>query len=851
MRRPTLSLRPVTPALISALTLVILCTAMLFNSGGVRDAAAQGVDDAATETAPATQPDARIHPPRGIATGAGGINRLPSATPAGDGASGNADSAADPLVEVLSDRAARDRLIRALEAMNEQQGEMALQVEAEAAEADDARPPGDEISETAEAGADASANASADAGPRRLSLGRRIAETTAEAASDFADGTARFFAGLSATQRRLAGFARVEMEDVAAIGRDIAVTFLTTFAVFLVLRIIARPIWRRLGTGAAGGSFLRQVWVFLLSVALDAATVLMALASGYSIALFLRGTAGDISIHEALFLNAFVVVEMIKVLVRTGIAPSEGRLRPLPLSDGAARYWARWSNVLLSILGYGQLMIVPLVNEVVNLFTGRAAAVVIFVAVLITTAILVVLNRKAPTVWLEKQAKAQDGDMTLGLMAQAARYLWIAILAYLALLFVFAVSQSGHVMPVLSDTLRILGVALVGGLTASALSRAAARGVKVPGAVSESLPMLERRLNTFVPLFLKIIRFVILVTVIAFATSIVGLFDLRAWLDGELGGDATATLISVFIMLLTAFAIWLAMTSWVDFRLTPRWDRSPTAREQTLLTLLKNAGTIAIVVITLMFSLSEIGIDIAPLIASAGVLGLAIGFGAQKMVQDIITGIFIQFENAINVGDVITVGGTTGTVEKLTIRSVSLRDLHGVFHVIPFSSVDMVSNYMRSFAYHVADLGIAYREDIDAGRAVMQRCFDAMRADPEWRHKISGDLEWFGVQELGDSAVVLRARVRTTPGTQWGVGRQYNELLKKACDAEGIEIPFPHMTIWMGEGKDGLAPPMHLRSEGGTAPRPPAAPAADPAIGKREAHSRLVAPVDDMPDSDD
>ncbi|MEM6423172.1 MAG: mechanosensitive ion channel domain-containing protein, partial [Pseudomonadota bacterium] len=319
--------------------------------------------------------------------------------------------------------------------------------------------------------------------------------------------------------------------------------------------------------------------------------------------------------------------------------------------------------------------------------------------------------------------------------------------------------------------------------------------------------------------------------------------------DSAVGGDAAGRLISVVIMILAAFVIWLALSSWIDYRLRPVGYRLATAREQTLLTLLRNAGTIAIVVITLMFSLSELGIDIAPLIASAGVLGLAIGFGAQKMVQDIITGIFIQFENAINVGDVITVGGTTGTVEKLTIRSVSLRDLEGVFHVIPFSSVDMVSNYMRGFAYHVADLGIAYREDIDEAKALMERCFAEMRQDPDWRFKIAGDFEWFGVQSLGDSAVVLRGRIKTTPGQQWGVGRQYNERLKKACDEAGIEIPFPHMTIWMGEGKDGAAPALRLRGDG-AAPTQPSDPDSHARLGGDTAPSapkRSVAPTQDEP----
>ena len=222
---------------------------------------------------------------------------------------------------------------------------------------------------------------------------------------------------------------------------------------------------------------------------------------------------------------------------------------------------------------------------------------------------------------------------------------------------------------------------------------------------------------------------------------------------------------------------------------------------------------IAIVVVTAMFALSQLGLDIAPLIASAGVVGLAIGFGAQKLVQDIITGVFIQFENAINVGDVVTAGGTTGVVERLTIRSVSLRDVNGVFHIIPFSSVDMVSNFMRGFAFSVCDMGVAYREDLEEVRVAMFDAFEELRARDDMKPSIVGDMEWFGINAFADSAVIVRTRIKTRPGQQWNVGRAYNGIIKRIFDERGIEIPFPHQTLYFGEDKKGGAPPAHVRIE--------------------------------------
>jgi len=307
--------------------------------------------------------------------------------------------------------------------------------------------------------------------------------------------------------------------------------------------------------------------------------------------------------------------------------------------------------------------------------------------------------------------------------------------------------------------------------------------------------LLESRINFFVPRTLVILRWVLFFAVLAFVVHVVGLIDIRDWLISSVGVKATAVILSVAFILVAAFLGWLALTSWVDYRLASMNGRRVTARETTLLTLLRNAGSIAILVVAVMFALSEMGINIAPLLASAGVLGLAIGFGAQKLVQDIISGIFIQLENAINVGDVVTAAGTTGSVERLTIRSVSLRDFSGVYHIIPFSSVDMVSNFMRGFSYFVCDMGVAYKENVDSVRDAMIEAFRLLR-ESEHSGAIIGDLEWYGIDSFGDSAVVVRARIKTLPGMQWAVGRAYNGFIKQVFDVRNIEIPFPQRTVY-------------------------------------------------------
>ncbi|HSH49430.1 MAG TPA: mechanosensitive ion channel domain-containing protein, partial [Halomonas sp.] len=235
------------------------------------------------------------------------------------------------------------------------------------------------------------------------------------------------------------------------------------------------------------------------------------------------------------------------------------------------------------------------------------------------------------------------------------------------------------------------------------------------------------------------------------------------------------------------------------------------ARAQTLLSLFRNALAITLLTMTAMIVLAEIGINIGPLIAGAGVLGLAIGFGAQKLVQDIITGVFIQVENAMNTGDVVTVSGITGTAERLSIRSVGIRDLSGTYHVVPFSSVDTVSNYMREFGNHVGEYGIAYRESIDEAVEQLKLAFDDLKASESHGHLLLAPLDVAGVTSLGDSAVNIRVILKTTPGDQWSVGRAYNRLVKLRFDAAGIEIPFPHLNLYFGQDKSGSAPPANLR----------------------------------------
>jgi small-conductance mechanosensitive channel len=204
-------------------------------------------------------------------------------------------------------------------------------------------------------------------------------------------------------------------------------------------------------------------------------------------------------------------------------------------------------------------------------------------------------------------------------------------------------------------------------------------------------------------------------------------------------------------------------------------------------------GTAAVII------MGQLGLEVAPILAGAGVLGLAVGFGAQNLVRDVLAGFFLVLENHVRVGDVAVVNGTGGLVESITYRVTVLRDLAGVVHVFPNGTINTLANMTLRWSAYVMDIGVAYKEDTDHVVDVMQRVAEELRKEPGMGPKILGPLEVFGVDDFADSAVVIKARLRTLPIEQWTVGREYRRRLKKAFDAEGIEIPFPHVSLYTGE----------------------------------------------------
>lgn len=225
-------------------------------------------------------------------------------------------------------------------------------------------------------------------------------------------------------------------------------------------------------------------------------------------------------------------------------------------------------------------------------------------------------------------------------------------------------------------------------------------------------------------------------------------------------------------------------------------------RIDTIIRLLNQAFFIAVMIIAAMIMLGEIGIEVGPLIAGAGIVGLAIGFGAQNLVRDIISGFFIILENQIRVGDVGVINGTGGLVERIKLRTIVLRDLSGAVHVFPNGTITTLSNLTNEWSGYVFEIGVAYKENTDRVLELMNTVGRELLEDKEYKPLIIEEIEVFGVDKLGDSAVVFKGRIKTKPISQWKVGREYLRRIKLAFDENGIEIPFPHRTLYFGEDKN-------------------------------------------------
>ena len=586
------------------------------------------------------------------------------------------------------------------------------------------------------------------------------------------------------------------------------------------LRLALRPLVRRSqNRDTADYSLLRRLGSLTLLLIYDLLPIVALAVLSYGV-LTLVDPMHETRLVAVALINATIFSRLVMVGARFALSPDSASLRLWSLSDETAHYLAVWIKRIsvVAIYGFFSLQAGYLLGLEAQVFETllRLLGLVLLVMLLI----LIAQNRQDVADAIAPPRKPDD-DSAIGAVSSIRRALgrtWhLVTSAYLIVIYaIWAMRIEDGASFLLKATLLTLVILAVGRLMIHAIDRFFDHGLSLSEEMRQRLPGLEQRLNRYFPVFNKLTKLalgVIMVLLIGHAWGI----DTLTWTTEGSGRIFVSALLQILLVLGIAFLFWEVASGSIENYLSGTHPdgtpRTPSARTRTLLTVARNALLVVLSVITALMVLSELGINIGPLLAGAGVVGLAVGFGAQRLVQDVITGAFILFQDLMSVGDVVKLGDKAGLVEALSIRTVRLRDLAGVVHTIPFSSIDAVSNLTREFSFHVFEIGIAYREDVDEVIEVIKAVGEELRQDAEIGPLILEPLEVFGLDQFGDSAIVIKGRIKTQPIKQWQVGRAFNRLIKQRFDERDIEIPFPHRTLYFGVDKQGKAPPASLQIE--------------------------------------
>jgi small-conductance mechanosensitive channel len=506
-----------------------------------------------------------------------------------------------------------------------------------------------------------------------------------------------------------------------------------------------------------------------------------------------RLNAGNktIAFQQSLFLNAFALIEFFKALLRLLFCPHVPALRPFSIRDESAKYWALRLSVLSGLIGYGLLVAVPIISNQVNVQFGALANVIIMLCITVWSLYLIFHNKKTITESLLHLADRSLSFFSLFIRAFALVWHWLAS-AYFIVLCFFSLFDPGNSLKfMMGATFKSLAIIGIAAFVSGLLSRWISKTITLSPQVQRNYPELQKRVNGWMSVSLKVARILTVCVAIMLLLNAWSLFDFWNWLHNGAGEKTVDILIRIALILFFSAVGWTLLASLIENRLVSdiHGRPLPSARARTLLTLFRNALAVIISTITIMIVLSEIGVNIAPLLAGAGALGLAISFGSQTLVKDIITGIFIQFENGMNTGDLVTIGPLTGTVERMSIRSVGVRQDTGAYHIIPWSSITTFANFVRGIGSVVANYDVDRHEDADKAKQALRDAVEELMQMEDIRGLVIGEPSFAGIVGLTNTAFTLRVSFTTQPLKQWTVRFALDSMVKKHFDLANVRMP--------------------------------------------------------------
>ncbi|HUK57712.1 MAG TPA: mechanosensitive ion channel domain-containing protein [Stellaceae bacterium] len=565
--------------------------------------------------------------------------------------------------------------------------------------------------------------------------------------------------------------------------------------VFLLLRGPARRIDARAGARAA-----TRIFLILLGIVIESLPVAVFAAAASFAVPFTSPDFGTREVARVLIsaiLWARLILAAAHVLLLSNAAEA---LYPLSAESRNYLYiWTRrftaWAVYGFSLAAAAWWLGVP--GAIYALILRTTAVVLAILAV-----IFVMQNRRGVADWLRGE---DDGGAWRLIRHRIADTWHVLAIVYVAGTFgVYVLDVSGGYLFLLRATLASVVVLLGSALVLRFIRHLSERGFAIPSDMKTRYPTLETRANRYVPVLYYIAAAIIYLVALLTLLQAWGI-SAYSWLDTETGRAATGTAVTIAIVIVVALIVWELFSSGVE-RYFHGFDSSGrplarSARARTLLPIIRACVLVVIVTLVGLVVLAQVGVNIAPLLAGAGVVGLAVGFASQALLKDLIIGLIILAEDTLAVGDYVNVGAGEGIIETLTVRALRVRDASGALVTIPFSEVTTIKNMTREFAYALHDVGVLYREDPDKVVTVLRGVADEMRGDPQWKSQILAPLEIVGLDRFTDSAQVIRVRLKTAPLAQFGVQREFNRRMKKAFDTSGIEMPAANQTHYLPDGK--------------------------------------------------
>jgi moderate conductance mechanosensitive channel len=591
---------------------------------------------------------------------------------------------------------------------------------------------------------------------------------------------------------RMLGWARDQMLDAAArrLWSEAALAFAVIFGAAVlaewIVRLLLAGVLPRFPARRSDTRLVRALFA-LLGLVLGLLPILVFAGTAYAALPMTLEPLSRSRLTLSILVNATVEARLILCVVRSVLLPADAGAVFVPLDAETRNYLYIWARrfAFWAIFGYAVPEAAWWLGIPGALYALMLKSVALVLAIL---AVIFLLQNRAPVAaWISGEAASASGWARV---RRSLGEIWhvLAILYIIGIYLIYALHIEGGFLYVLRATALSLIVVVAARVIVRFVQGLSRRGFAIKPELKAQFPTLEHRANRYIPILTGLIS---LIVYILAALTVLQAWNVAAfaWFGSDLGRRVTGNALSIAVVLVIALALWELAASAIE-RYLSAIDASDTPRRtriRTLLPLLRTALLCVIFVLTSLIVLSHIGIDIAPLLAGAGVVGVAVGFGSQALVKDVITGLFILLEDQIAVGDIVDVGKDhKGTVEAISVRSIRLRDLAGTVHTVPFSEVTSVKNLTKDFSNVLARITVSYSENIDRTVEILREASERMLEDETLAPLILNPFEFMGVDSLDEFSVVLLVRIRTVPGKQLAVGRAFNRLVKLAFDEHGI-----------------------------------------------------------------